>query len=79
LEMHRTKKFASKSKFRGNKYVRVNKETGVSEKRQLRCDQSGKSSCVKHNLSSWNKRIYLTSVNAEIKVGENNFCKSKVI
>jgi hypothetical protein len=30
--MPRTKKFASKQKFRGNEYVRVNKETGVSEK-----------------------------------------------
>jgi hypothetical protein len=39
--------------------------------------QSGESNCVKHNLSAWNKKIYLTSVNAEIQVGENNFCKSE--
>jgi hypothetical protein len=72
-----TKKFASKPKFRGNKYVRVNKETGVSEKGQPRCDQSDEISFVKHNLSAWNKNIHVTSVNAEIKVGENNFCKSE--
>jgi hypothetical protein len=77
LKMPRTKKFASKPQFRGNKYVRVNKETGVSEKRQPQCDQSGESSYVKHNLSALNRKIHLTSVNAEIKVGENNFCKSE--
>jgi hypothetical protein len=32
--MPRTKKFASKAKFSGNKYIGVNEETGVSEKRQ---------------------------------------------
>jgi hypothetical protein len=76
-QMLRRKKFASKGKFRGNKYVRANKETGVPEKRQPRCDQSSESDCVKHNLSAWNKKIHLTSVNDEIKVGENNFYKSE--
>jgi flagellar biogenesis protein FliO len=33
--MIRTKKFASKPKFRGNKHVRVNKDTGVSERDSL--------------------------------------------
>jgi hypothetical protein len=75
--MTRTKKFASKPKFRENKYVRVNKDTGVSKKRQLLSDQSGESSCVKHNLTASNKKMRGTSVNTEIKVGENNFCKSQ--
>jgi hypothetical protein len=75
--MTRTKKFASKQTFRGNKYVRVNKDTGVSEKRQPLSDQSGEISCVKHNLTASNKKIHGTSVNTEIKVGENNFCKSE--
>jgi hypothetical protein len=74
--MPRTKKLASKPRFRGNKYARVNKKTGVPEKRQPLSDQSGESSCVKHNLSAWNKNIYPTSVNAEIYVGEN-LCKSE--
>jgi hypothetical protein len=34
LKMTRTKKFASKRKFRGNKYACFNKDTGVSEKGQ---------------------------------------------
>jgi hypothetical protein len=75
--MLRTKKFASEPKFTGTKYVHVGKDTGVSEKRQPLSDQSGESSCVKHNLSAWNKKIHLRSVSAEIKVGENNFCKSE--
>jgi hypothetical protein len=75
--MLRTNKFTSKPKFRGNKYVRVNKKTGASEKRQPGCDQSGERSCVKHNLSASNKQIYLSSVNAGVKVGENSFCKSE--
>jgi hypothetical protein len=75
--MTRTKKSASKPKFRGNKYVCVNKDTGVPEKRQPLSEQSGESSCVKHNLTVSNKKIYGTSVNTEIKVGENNFCKSE--
>jgi hypothetical protein len=41
------------------------------------CAQSGESSCVEHNLSVWNKKILLTTVSAEIKVGENKFCKSE--
>jgi hypothetical protein len=75
--MPRTKKFASEPKFTGTKYVHVSKDTGVSEKIQPLSDQSGESSCVKYNLSAWNKKIHLTSVSAEIKVGENNFCKSE--
>jgi hypothetical protein len=75
--MIRTKKFASKQTFRGKKYVRVNKDTSVSEKRQPLSDQSGTSICVKHNLTASKKEIYDTSVNAENKVGENNFCKSE--
>jgi hypothetical protein len=69
LKMIRTKKFASKPKFRGNKYVCVNKDAGVSEKRQPRSGQSGESICV--NITS----LHQISVNTEIKVGENNFCK----
>jgi hypothetical protein len=75
--MTRTKKFASKPKFRGNKYVSVKKDTGVSEKGQPLSDQSGESGCVKRNLTASNKKIHGTSVNAEIKVGENNFSKSE--
>jgi hypothetical protein len=41
LKINRTKKFASKQKFIGNKYVCVNKGTGVSEKGQSVSDQSG--------------------------------------
>jgi hypothetical protein len=77
LKMPRTKTFASKAKFRGNKYVRVKKETGFSEKRQTQSDQSDKSSCVKHNPNASNEKIHLTSVNAEIYVGQYNFCKSE--
>jgi hypothetical protein len=79
LKITRTKKFASKRKFRGNKYVCANKDTGVSEKGQPLSDQSGESICVKHNLTASNKKIHGTSMNAEIKVGENNFSKVKVI
>jgi hypothetical protein len=32
---------------------------------------------VKHNLTASNKKTHGTSVNTEMKVGENNFCKSK--
>jgi hypothetical protein len=71
--MPRTKKFASKPKFRGSKYGRVNKDTGVSENRQPLYDHSGESSCVKHNLTASNQNIHGTSVITEIKVGENNF------
>jgi hypothetical protein len=72
--MTRTKKLASKRKFIGNKYVRINKDAGVSEKGKPLYDQSGESSCVKHNLTASNKKIHGTSVDTEIKVGENNFC-----
>jgi hypothetical protein len=72
-----TKKFASKPKFRGHKYVRVSKDTGVSEKGHLLSGQSGESSCVKHNLSESNNKIHGTSVCTEIKVGKDNFCKSE--
>jgi hypothetical protein len=75
--MARTKKFASKPKFRGRKYVHVNMDTGVPEKRQPVSDQSGESSFVKHNLTASNKKINCTCVNTEIKEGENNFCKSE--
>jgi hypothetical protein len=74
LKMTRTKKFASKPKFRGNKYVSVNKDRGVSERRQPVSDQSDNGSCVKHNVSASNKNIHGTSVNTEIKVCVNNFC-----
>jgi hypothetical protein len=77
LKMTRTKNFASKRKFKGNKYVRVDKDTSVSEKGQPLSDQSGESSCVERNLTVSNKKIHSTSVNTEIKVGENNFCKSE--
>jgi hypothetical protein len=72
LKMTRTKKFASKPKFRGHKCVRVNKDTGVSEKREPLSDQNNESSCVKPNLTASNKRIRGTSVNTKIKVGESN-------
>jgi uncharacterized protein YukJ len=75
--MIRTKKFASQPKLRGNKHVHVNKDTGVSGKGQPLSHQSGESSCVKHNLTASNKKIHLTSVNAKIKVGENNFYQSE--
>jgi hypothetical protein len=71
--MTRTKKFASKPKFRGYKYVCVNKDTGVSGKGQPLSDQSDVGSCVNHNLTVSNKEIRGTSVNTEIEVGENNF------
>jgi hypothetical protein len=73
--MPKRKKFASKPKFKGNNYVRVKKDTGVTEKRQPLSEENGESSCVKHNLSGSNKKIRSTSVNTEIKVGGNNFCK----
>jgi hypothetical protein len=76
LKVPRTKKCASKPNFRGNKYERVNNETSFSEKRQPRSDQSGESSCVIHNLGAANENMHGTSANTEIKVGENNFCKS---
>jgi hypothetical protein len=79
LEVPGTKKFASKQNLEECTYVHVNKETGFSEKGLPRADQSGESSCVKHNLSASNKRMHLTCVNAEVKVGEKNFCKSEVI
>jgi hypothetical protein len=75
--MSGTKEFASKQTFRGHKYVCAYKDTGVSEKRQPLSDQSGESSCVEHNLSASNKKIRGTSVITEVKVGENNLCKSK--
>jgi hypothetical protein len=75
--MPRTKKFASKPKFRGTKFVHVNKDTGVSENRQPLYDQSGESSCVNHNLTASNQKIHGTSVNTEIKVGEKILCKSE--
>jgi hypothetical protein len=75
--MTRTKKSPSKQKFRGNKCVCVNSDTSVSEKRQPLSDQSGETSCVKLNLTASNKKIRGTAVNTEIKVGENNFCKSE--
>jgi hypothetical protein len=75
--MTRKRKFAPKTKFRGNKFVYVNKDTRVSEKRQPLSDQSGESICVKHNLTASNKNIHGTSVNTACKVGENSFCKSE--
>jgi hypothetical protein len=75
--MTRTKTFASKPKFRGNKNVCVNKDTGVSEKGQPLSDQSGESNCVKHNLTASIKKIHGTSVSTEIKADENNLCKSE--
>jgi hypothetical protein len=77
LKMTRAKKFALKPKLRGNKYVCVNKDTGVSEKGQPLSGQSGESSCVKYNLCASNKMIHGTSVNTEIKVSCNNFRKSE--
>jgi hypothetical protein len=77
LKITQTKKYASKPKFRGNKYVRVNKDAGVSEKRQPVSDQSGENSCVKHYHTASNKKIHGTSVNTENKVGENSSCKSE--
>jgi hypothetical protein len=41
LKMTGRKKFASNRKFRGNKYVCVTKDTGVSEGRQPLSGQSG--------------------------------------
>jgi hypothetical protein len=76
LKLSKTKKFASKPKVRGNKYIRINIYTGVSEKGQLLSDQSGESGSVKHNLIASNKKIHGTSVYTEIKVGQKNFCKS---
>jgi hypothetical protein len=57
--------------------VHVNKDTGMSEKRQRLFDQSGESSCVKHNLAASNRKRHGPSLNTEIKVSENNFCKSE--
>jgi hypothetical protein len=71
------KKFVSKGKFRGSTYVRVNKDAGVTEKEQALSDQRGKSSCVKRNLAALNKKAHDASVNTEIKVGEDNFCKTE--
>jgi hypothetical protein len=53
--MTRTKKFPSKPEFRGNEYVGVKKDTGVSEKGQPVSDQSGESSCVEQNLTASKK------------------------
>jgi hypothetical protein len=75
--MTRTKKFASKPNFRGNIYVCAKKDTDVSEKGQLLSDQSGESTCVKCNLTPSNEKTHGSAVNLEIKVGENNFCKSE--
>jgi hypothetical protein len=55
-----TKKFASEPKFRRNKYVRVNMDTGVSQKRQPVSDQSGENSCVKRNITASNKKKNMT-------------------
>jgi hypothetical protein len=61
LKMPGTKKFASKSEVRGNKYDIVNKTTGVSERTQPQSVKSGKSSYKKPNLSTSNKR-YIASL-----------------
>jgi hypothetical protein len=61
-----TKKFTSKPKFGGNKYVCVNKDTGVSEKGEPLSDKSGESRCVKHNLTASYKKTHGTSVNTEM-------------
>jgi hypothetical protein len=74
--MRGAKKFISKSKFRGNRYVVLNKTAGVSERRQPQSDKSGKS-YEKHNLSRSNKKIHGTSMNTEINVGENKFCNGE--
>jgi hypothetical protein len=79
LTITRTKKFASKQKLRGDKYVCVNKDTGVSEKEQPLSDQSGESRCVKHNLTASNKKIHGSSMNPEIKVGRTISVNVKVI
>jgi hypothetical protein len=77
LKISRTRKFASKPKFRGNEYVCFNKDTGVSDKGQPLYDQSDENSCVEHNLTASNKTLHGTSVNTEIKVGENNSCNTE--
>jgi hypothetical protein len=67
LKVARTKKFASKPKFRGHKCVCVNEDTGISEKGHTLSDRSGESSCVKHNPTTSNKKIHDTSVNTELR------------
>jgi hypothetical protein len=62
---------------RGNVYVCAKKDTDVSEKGQLLSDKSGESNCVKYNLAASNEKIPDSSVNHEIKVGENSFCKNE--
>lgn len=75
--MPRTKKFVSKPKLGGNKYVVANKTTGGSERRQAQSDQSGKSSYEKHNLCTSNRKMHGTCVNTELNVGNNKFCDSE--
>jgi hypothetical protein len=75
FKMPRTKKFTSKPKLRGIRYVVQNKKT---DRRQPPSDESGKNSCDKVNVNTSNKKLHDTSVNTEMHVGENNFlnCES---
>ena len=73
FKISRTKKFTSKPKLRGNRYVVLNKKTDVSDLRQHQSDESGKNSCDKLNVNTSNKKLRGTSVNTEILVGENIF------
>jgi hypothetical protein len=77
--MPRTKNFASKPKFRRNKYVVMNKITSMSERRQRQCDRSGKNSCEMHNFNTSNKKACGTSVNIKINVGSTIFVMMKDI
>jgi len=79
LTMPRTKKFASKLKFRRNKYVVVNKTTSMSERRQRQCDRGGRTNCEKHNFNTFNKKVCGTSVNIKINVGRNIFVMMKSV
>jgi len=79
LTLPGSKNFASKPKFRRNKYAVVNKTTSISEQRQLQCDRSGKRSCEKHNFNTSNTKIYGTSVNIKINVGRKIVVMMKAI
>ena len=55
------------------------KETGVSEKWQSHSDKSGKSSCDRHNVNTFNQKLHGAPVNAAINVGKNNFCSGEIV
>jgi len=74
-----TKKYASKPKFRRNKYVVVNKTTSMPKWRKRQCDRSGKSSCEKPNFNASNKNMCGTSVNIKINVCRTIFVIMKAI